>query len=89
MLTREQQEVVEQAGVEVATLRLAAMSGAESEAPILAYADPRPIKRDVEVWLRAQHNRQRARAIVTGVAVVILVMAFACGLWELARATVL
>jgi hypothetical protein len=89
MLTVAQKQAVEQAGVEVATLRLAAMSGSEPETPIMAYKGHPPKKRDVEVWLKSKLNLQRAGAIGLGLIIVGSMVAVVGGLWELARAAFL
>ena len=89
MLTAIQKEAVEQAGVEVAALRLAAMSGSKPEAPITAYEGPPPMKRDVEVWLKSRLNWQRAKAVGLGLIAVSSMVAIVGGLWGLARAAVL
>jgi hypothetical protein len=89
MLTPAQREVVEQAGVEVATVRLAAMSGSKSGTPILSYAGLPPAKRDVEVWLKSELYRQRAKTTFLGLIVVMSLIVVASGHWELVRTAVL
>ena len=89
MLTAIQKEAVELAGVEVAILRLAAMSGSKPEASITAYEGFPPMKRDVEVWLTSKLNWQRAKAIGLGLIAVSSMVAIVGGLWELARAAAL
>jgi hypothetical protein len=87
MLTPAQREVVEQAGVEVG---LAAMSGgSKSGTPILSYAGLPPAKRDVEVWLKSELYRQRAKTTFLGLIVVMSLIVVASGHWELVRTAVL
>ena len=88
MLSVVQKHAVEQAGVEVASLRFAATFRLEAEARITAYEGAAPMKRDVEVWLKSKLNWQRAKAIGLGLIVVISIVAVVGGLCELARATV-
>jgi hypothetical protein len=84
MLTEGQKEAVEQAGVEVATLRLAAVSKLEPQVPIIEYGcKPPPEKRDVESWLNKTLKRQRTAEMCLGLIIVSLVGLIAGGAWEL------
>jgi len=85
MLTEVQAEAVEQAGVEVAILRLAAASKLEPGASIKEYAcQPPPEKCNVEAWLNKKQKRQqteiRLGLIAASSAVVIV-----GSVWELVR----
>ena len=86
MLTDAQTEAVEQAGVEVATLRLAAVSKLEPRAPILEYGcEPPPEKYDVESWLNKKLKRQRTEEMCLGLIAVSSVGMIVGGVWELLR----
>ena len=86
MLSEVQIEAVEQAGVEVATLRLAAVSKLEPHAPILEYGcKPPPEKCDVESWLTKQLKRQRTEEMCLGLIAVSSVGIIVGGVWELLK----
>ena len=83
MLTDIQTEADEQAGVEVATLRLAAVSKLEPQTPIKEYGcKPSPEKCDVESWLNKKLKRQRTEEMCLGLIAVSSIGVIVGGVWQ-------
>jgi len=83
MLTDVQKRAVSEAGIEVATLRLAAMSRMDPHAVVSGYPCPPIEKRDLKAWLG---RRQRVIALYRGLVAATSVTAVAGCIWELFRA---